>query len=274
MLGCNHLFYYPTKVIYSTPQELGLTYQDDWLTQANGERLHLWHLEPLPGAPRRQAVIVHFHGNAQNMSSHFHFVGWLAHAGFSVVTFDYRGYGQSDGRPTRSGTVEDGKAVLAKVLGDPRYQGQSLFVIGQSLGGAVAIPAIASLLQQEPGFAQHLRGMVIEAAFDSYREVARSKLSAFWLTWPLQYPLVWSLLSNDHNAIDAVGQIPVPMLFVYETHDPVIPYQCGLNLYAAATACKDKDFWSIQSHEHTAAWRDEESPYRVRLVDWLDQRLR
>lgn len=272
-MGCNHLFYYPTAELYATPHELGLVYDDDWLTQPNGEKVHLWHLRPKPGAQDRKTVVVHFHGNAQNMSSHFLYVGWLAQEGFAVVTFDYRGYGRSDGVPTRGGTIEDGRAVLERVLMDPRYAGHSIVVIGQSLGGAVSIPAVAATLAARPELSGRLRGVVIEAGFDSYRGIGRSKLGGFWLTWPLQYPLTWLLLDGDYDALDAVDEIAAPMLFLYARGDPIIPHACGQRLLAAAAACTDKQLWTIESDGHIVAFAEESSPYRSKLLQWLEQRL-
>lgn len=270
--GCNGLFYYPTREIYATPTQVALAYEDDWLTNADGEKIHLWHLKPAEQIQSQNAVVVHFHGNAENMSSHFLFASWLAHAGYSVVTFDYRGYGRSDGRPTRRGTVEDGVAVLTHVLEDQRYQGQALIVFGQSLGGAVALAALADRLPHHARIKQRLRAVVIEAAFDSYRGIARDKLASFWLTWPLSWPLSWLLLSGDYDPIDAIPHVTKPILLVFETADPVIPFACGERLLAAATGTADKTLWAVPSALHTAAFADDRGPYRQQLLDWLVQR--
>jgi alpha-beta hydrolase superfamily lysophospholipase len=45
------------------------------------------------------------HGNAQNISAHIHSVHWLPKQGYHVYLIDYRGYGDSTGKPT--GVIDD-----------------------------------------------------------------------------------------------------------------------------------------------------------------------
>ena len=63
--ACNHLFYYPDQRSYATPKALEIAYRDLAIETADGLRLHAWLMEP-QGTPK--GTIVHFHGNAQNIS--------------------------------------------------------------------------------------------------------------------------------------------------------------------------------------------------------------
>jgi cephalosporin-C deacetylase-like acetyl esterase len=77
------LFYYPDSRVYSTPAGAGLPYQDVWFTSRDGTKLHGWFI---PAASQGPALgtVVHFHGNAQNMTAHVSFVSWLPAEGFNV----------------------------------------------------------------------------------------------------------------------------------------------------------------------------------------------
>ena len=130
-----------------------------------------------------KGVIIHFHGNGENMTSHFLFVYWLALEGYDVFTFDYRGYGASAGDKSLSGAVEDGAAALRCARSRAGGAKERLIVVGQSLGGALALAA----LEREGG--EGVRGLILDSTFASYREVAQDKLRQWWLTWPLQWPL-------------------------------------------------------------------------------------
>lgn len=47
-----------------------------------------------------RGTVLHFHGNAANISNHVLQVEWLPDRGFNLLVFDYRGYGISQGSPT------------------------------------------------------------------------------------------------------------------------------------------------------------------------------
>ena len=96
--GCESLFFYPQRTLRPNPHLAKVAHTEVELTTPDGLRLHGWRLAP-PATPPR-ATILFFHGNAENISTHVNGVLWLALAGYQVVLFDYRGYGQSEGKPT------------------------------------------------------------------------------------------------------------------------------------------------------------------------------
>jgi alpha-beta hydrolase superfamily lysophospholipase len=94
--GCiSSPFYQPDRVLYSTPPSVGLKYENAVFVSSDGTRLTGWFI-PAAGyqnPKNAKGTVVHFHGNAQNMSAHWQFVTWLPQRGFNVFVFDYRGYG-------------------------------------------------------------------------------------------------------------------------------------------------------------------------------------
>ena len=89
--SCAQLFFYPTRQLERTPNDIGLRYQDVYFESSDGTRLHGWYL---PAAVEERsavlATIVHLHGNAENMSTHIGAVHWLPQHGYDVFLFDYR----------------------------------------------------------------------------------------------------------------------------------------------------------------------------------------
>lgn len=89
--GCvNKYFYYPTAQVYQTPNQIGLPHEVVTFQSADGTKLSGWFI-PAVGKPL--GTVIHFHGNAQNMTAHFSFVDWLPGSGFNLFVFDYRGHG-------------------------------------------------------------------------------------------------------------------------------------------------------------------------------------
>lgn len=219
--GCvQSMFYYPDRVRYETPDALGLRYENVRFTSADGTRLSGWFI---PAAGRTdpktaKGTVVHFHGNAQNMSSHWRFVAWLPAQDYNVFVFDYRGYGESDGEPEPRGVFEDSNAALDHVRARADVDASRLFVFGQSLGGTNAIAAVGS------GNRAGVKAVAIESTFYSYRSIANDKLPGAGL-----------LVRDDYGASKFVAAIaPIPLLLIHGTADAVIPHGHSQRLLADA----------------------------------------
>ena len=127
--------------------------------------------------------MIHFHGNAQNMTAHFGFVSWLPALGFNLFVFDYRGYGTSAGTPNRRGVYEDSLAALDYIAARPDIDHNRLLVLGQSLGGANAVAAVGS--RPIAG----IRAVVVDSAFAAYQDIVRDKMAAIPLLSFFRTPL-------------------------------------------------------------------------------------
>lgn len=263
-MGCTNVFLQPDSVLRYLPDQKEGAWQDVRFKSADGtELLGLWFSAKKTPS---KGVIVHFHGNAENMTSHYLSVYWLAAEGYDVFVFDYRGYGGSKGKKSLAGAIEDGAAALRVARGRAGGAAQRLIVLGQSLGGALALAA----LERDGG--EGVRGVILDSTFASYRKVARLKLGGFWLTWPLQYPLS-ALLISDRWAPQRLilRRKPVPLLVMHATGDPVVPYAQGRRLFDLAPA--PKEFWKLESEGHTEALYVLASKYRPPLLAWLDRVL-
>jgi fermentation-respiration switch protein FrsA (DUF1100 family) len=210
--------------------------------------------------------VIHFHGNAQNMSAHFGFVSWLPAEGFNLFVFDYRGYGTSAGRADRSGVYEDSLAALDYVAARPGIDHSRLLVLGQSLGGANAIAAVGS--RHHSG----IRAVVIESAFASYQGIVRDKIADIPILSLLRAPLSHILIGNSLNPDAVVANIaPTPLLIIHGTDDRVVPFSHGMRLFELAR--EPKQLWSVDGGGHIEAFVDAGSPYRKRLVTFFNKVL-
>ncbi len=259
--SCNHLFYYPSKNILINPERVHLKYDNVLIKTEDGVKLNAWFLHAQNEKPI--ATIIHFHGNAENMTSHFLYFAWLAHLNFDVVDFDYRGYGLSTGKPNREGLVKDGLAIIKWVQENARNN--EFFIIGQSLGGAVVIPSYVT------GKVKNIQSIILDSTFASYRELARKKLGSIWLTWPLHWPLSF-LISDELSSIDYIKEVDVPLLFIHSETDPVVPYESGLLLYEAAR--DPKELWKIPWPGHAMAFTTKDNQFRKDLIIYFCHHLK
>ncbi|MDA8130710.1 MAG: alpha/beta hydrolase [Elusimicrobia bacterium] len=257
--GCTHLFFKPGGRAYSDPAASGLRSEAVKFSSSDGTALTGLFF-PAAGEPK--ATVVHFHGNAQNMTAHYPYSAWLAADGYNVFIFDYRGYGASFGRPSLGGAVRDGEAALQQALKLPGARADRIVVFGQSLGGAIAVAAVA-----ESGFKP--AAMVLEGTFYSYRQVAAAVLRRSWLTWPFSW-LPYLAVSGRHSPSDYISAVPCPKLFIHSVEDGTVPYAQGRKLYEAAPP--PKEFWEVPAG-HIEAFGAFRGAYALRLLAFLDDAL-
>ena len=241
--SCNHLFYHPSdKIFRPTPQELSLAKRDISFSAQDQTLLHGWFF------PSKQAkgTVVQFHGNADNMSGHYLSLVWLFRQGYNLFTFDYRGYGSSFNTPiTPKGVAQDGLAALQKAL-QLHQQSTSkgkFIVIGQSLGGAIALKALEDLAEPEK-----IDLLVLDSAFSSYKKIAFKKLTSHWQTWPIS-PLAFLLISDQTSAKKIFNQWSIPLLLIHAKNDPVVPFSCTQDIYQRVET-QYKWLWEIPDHGH------------------------
>src|SRR5687768_2366518 len=161
------LVYYPEygRSITGTPDDLGLDYEAVELATDDGETLHGWFV-PAPGA---KATVLFFHGNAGNISHRMGYLAMLYSLGYNTFILDYRGYGESSGEPSESGTYRDAQAAWQYVTVKKGIAPSEIVLFGESLGGAVAAWLAT---RKEPGL------LVLASAFTSVPDMG-AKLYPF-----------------------------------------------------------------------------------------------
>lgn len=254
--SCTHLFYYPSQQAYFDPKKFNLAPKDIWFQTEDGDKIHAWLFE----SNRKPALgtILFFHGNAENLSSHFVHLSWLPAEGYNFLIFDYPGYGQSSGEASQKGTVQAGYAAIDWLH---QYDPQPLIIYGQSLGGAVAQKVIMDKKDQIP-----IKGIVLDSTFNSYQGIARKKLSLSWITWILQ-PLTYVLVSDKWKASGLEKISPIPVLVIHGKDDHVVEPEMGERIFEQLN--EPKQIWRIDRGQHTDVFWAHEGKYRPKFLKWL-----
>jgi hypothetical protein len=180
----------------------------------DGLELGGWFVAGDPGAP---AVLI-FNGNAGDRSFRAPLARELAAAGFSVLLFDYRGYGGNPGRPTETGLRTDARAARAWLESQEAVDAARIVYFGESLGAAVAL---AAAVEQAPA------GLILRSPFTSMTDVGR-----------VHYPLlpVGLLLKDRWPSIDRIATLDCPLLVVSGERDRIVPAAQSRSLFEAAPA--------------------------------------
>jgi uncharacterized protein len=258
LTGCTGLFFYPSHQEVQTPERLGLVYENISLQTVDGVRLHAWYL---PAQGTAQGTILHLHGNAENISTFIASVWWLPARPASAHSRDSRAAARCSRAPDVGGLHRDAEAALGWLVNRGGVNRDRLILLGQSLGGSVALYTAAHAARRD-----YIRAVVTEGAFSGYRRIAREKMALLWLTRYLRWPLAW-LFNDDYSAEEAMPRIGrTPVLLIHGADDEVIPPSHAQRLYEAAAG--PRDLWLIPGGRH--ADNLTKPDVRERLIRYLD----
>jgi fermentation-respiration switch protein FrsA (DUF1100 family) len=228
----NSLIFFPSVYPEGNWNPSWLRFEDAWFEAADGTKLHGWyvpHDEP-------RAVVLFAHGNAGNLSDRADVVAEVVERlHVSVLIFDYRGYGRSEGKPSEAGVLLDARAArdwLARRAGvDPKQ----IVLWGESIGGAV----VADLAAHEDA-----RGLVLESTFSSLPDVA-----AYHYRWlPVRL-----LMRSRLDSAAKIGAYHGPLLQIHGDFDRIIPIELGRRLFDAAN--EPKQFVVVPGGDHNDSRR-------------------
>lgn len=245
------LVYFPEiggRGIAVNPGSVGLRFEDVSLATSDGETLHGWFV---PARSPRGAVVF-CHGNAGNISHRLDSLLMFHRMGYSVLIFDYRGYGRSTGRPTEPGTYLDAEAAWRHLTETRGYAAGNIAVFGESLGGAVAAWLAA---RHPPG------ALVLASTFTSVPDMGAEV-----------YPfLPVRLLARIHyDARDSVGRVRAPVFVAHSPNDEIVPFAQGQALFAAAG--EPKQFLELAGG-HNDGFVFMREPWIRALAQFLDSHM-
>lgn len=235
MSGCmERLFYYPQPGATPPPRHLSGA-ESVWFNSKDGTRLHGWFIPARPAeepvsqtaSDPKSPTILHVHGNAGNILSHIWFTEYLPAAGFNLFIFDFRGYGQSEGRArSRRPLIEDTDAALEYLLARREVDPDRIGVYGQSLGGAIALNVMADRAQ--------ISAAVIESSFASWRDMAACAIGGGHAPGVLCRALAALLIPDTCRPDRAIARISRPILLIHGDADSIIPVEHSRQLAAAS----------------------------------------
>jgi len=238
----------PGRQLEATPRDAGFDYVDVNFETADGLSLHGWYVY----ADNSRGTVLFLHGNAGNISHRLDSIAIFHELGLDTFIIDYRGYGQSEGKPGEEGTYRDAEAAWEYLVTERGEDPARIVVFGRSIGGAVATWLAT---KYKPA------ALIVESSFTSAVEMA-ARLYPFMpvrLISRLRYPV-----------IDFVANITCPVLIVHSRDDEIIPFAMGEALYEAAPA--PKAFLELAG-DHNNGFLLFRDRYRQKLAEFIRDHL-
>lgn len=237
------LLFFPTKHPGGNWKPSNLQFEDIYFQSEDGTKLHGWYCP----RDKPRGIVLLAHGNAGNVSTRVNWLRYLQNqAKLSVLIFDYRGYGRSEGVATVEGVVKDSQAARAKLCELAKVEADQLILMGESLGGAIVIELAAEVAP---------RGLVVQSTFSSFRDVA-----------DFHYPkLSWLVPPGKLHSVDRISKYRGPLLQSHGSLDQTIPFRLGQKLFQAAN--EPKQFIEIKQADHNNWITD---AYKRQLDEFID----
>jgi predicted alpha/beta-fold hydrolase len=274
LMSCTNFMYFPSKLVFDNPKRHNLIAENHYIISKDEVRLHAWLITSTNKIKSKKGLILQYHGNAENLTSHYLSLAWLAHHGYDVLIFDYRGYGSSEGVVDAKGVYLDSQAVLDYALQlkqEKKYE--KFMVVGQSLGGSIALKTLSEIATNKSRDAIDL--VILDSTFRSNSEVASRVLKKSWITY-LFSPLAYVFMYDNYNASRKdLENWPYKTLCITHPLDPVVPSILTVNLFNEIGEKSRKWLWLRDDiyGGHVSAFFTPNGPLNQKLLDFLAKEL-
>ena len=179
--------------------------------------------------PKATHTILYSHGNAEDLGDMQEILQEFYEHGFSVITYDYSGYGTSSGQPSEDATYADISAVYDYAVRNIDLPPENILLLGRSVGGG---PSLDLAVRETIG------GLILESCFVSAFRVVT--------TIPL-FPV------DKFNNLSKIKSVSCPVLVIHGRQDSIIPFWHGERLYEEANPPKMR-FWVETAHHNDLMW--------------------
>lgn len=210
------------KMIFHPPSP---TYDDGpqilKIATDNGQDISAIYLEN----PDASFTVLFSHGNAEDIGQNLEFFNMLHDRGYSVLAYDYRGYGTSGGAPSAKNAYRDIEAAYNYLTQECKIAPNRIIALGRSMGGGPSVYLAAK---------NNIAGLIFESSFVSVLRIAtRTPLLPF----------------DEFNNIDKLEKVNCPVMIIHGTKDNTVSIWHGKQLYEKANEPK-LSLW-VQNAGHT-----------------------
>jgi cephalosporin-C deacetylase-like acetyl esterase len=150
-------------------------------------------------------IIVFCHGYNGNISHRENKYIELKNMGYSVITFDYSGYGKTQGIPSEQQLYEDASSIMSMVK--KNYINNNIIVYGESMGGPVAVYVARRF---------NIPKIILESPLISMKSVLEKKCFLFKYI---------SFLFDDFDIKKYLIGYNGEILLLHGINDEIVPYE-------------------------------------------------
>ncbi|MCK5146123.1 alpha/beta hydrolase [bacterium] len=179
--------------------------------------------------PTARYTILYSHGNAEDLGDIKDILHQYYEHGFSVVAYDYSGYGTSQGSPSEETAYTNIRAVYEFIIHSLHRCPEEIILYGRSIGCG---PTVDLASRERVG------GIVLESAFTSAFRML-TKISVF--------PF------DKFDSLRKIPSVSCPILVIHGKQDETIQLWHGQRLYEHIRSPKMR-LWVEHAHHNDVLW--------------------
>ncbi len=212
----------------------------------NGETLNGWFFTNPD--PESRFTILFNHGNAGTIENRTAITTLLLKAGYSVLLYDYQGYGYSSGSPTIDGVIDDACGAYDFLVEKMGIKPEEIIFYGESLGVSVSCH-LANI--RRPA------ALILQSGFSSLKDIAGHHYPLLRIYPRWLYPL------PRLDSLSALKGTRLPTMIVHGQLDTVIPFSHAERLFNSITHdkkqfvayadCAHSDICTLKPQEYVEA---------------------
>ena len=221
-----------------------------------------------------KATVIWVHGIDSTRASNMEFLASLYREGYSILTFDLRGHGESDKVPIGAGAYEHKDVMGAVALAKIKAPNVPIVLGGTSLGGAIALMTA----QQDSA----IKGVITDGAFSNIvsllkQETADRTPIPFWVAGLLKPGLIsMGKLFKDADVskvapVEYVSNISFPIAIIHCKASKRVPFSHAQEILEESPDGSLSLF--VEGCDHAGAYDQGKEAYKTFVFDYLETRL-
>jgi len=177
--------------------------------------IHGWHFNQFPG----HKTLMFCHGNSGNISHRSYIIDICRQFELNLFIFDYRGFGNSSGEPSKKNLKKDGEAAYRYLTEYNGIEANEIVIWGESLGGFVAVWTASKF---------PCRSLILLSTFSGLDDAITNYFkSGIKRSLAYGYSSLVSLRYDIMPNRKYIGKVKCPVAILHSTDDDIIPYKCA-----------------------------------------------
>ncbi len=247
-LNQHKMVFVPSKNISVTPDQLNLAYEEINILVSKTEKIICWYL-PAQNQSDSTKTVLFCQGNGGNISHRLLTAEFFVKRNINILLLGYRGYGESDGKPSEQNIYEDARAGFDWLVNEKSIDKKNIIIFGRSLGG---VPAIDLAMNVD------CKGLIVESSFTSAVDMGKIMFPMIPIGLLMRYKL---------NSIDKIDKVNCPVLITHSKTDEMIPFSMSEQLYEKAN--EPKKFFILEGGHNDRGYLDDPS-YQQAILDIIN----
>lgn len=204
-------FYFPGKVLKPITD---LQHQAFSFTNEN-ETLSAIHFIP---AKKAKVSVLFFHGSGGNITSYLFMIKPLVEAGFNVYAVDFRGYGNSTGKPTHQNIAADAQIFFDRITARKEAKNTKIVLYGASIGTLVASNVARNNSDK-------IDAVVLDGTVSSLQDLA----AVYAPQYVAQLNEMFAPLYSPEKDLQKLPKLP--KLFIASKEDKEVPFEQTIKVF-------------------------------------------